>query len=90
VADLVLGKRLSEAGEWVLGEVRVTQGDIDSVRALGRFVTQAGAEEAAVERKEEGHPWSGLTTYRVLRSREPGIYLLPDETPYYPKGDYGF
>lgn len=76
--------------DWILGEVRVTQGDVDSVQTLERFQTRAAAEEAAALRPDEGHAWSGLTTYRVLRSPEAGVYLLPDGTPYHPKAAYGF
>lgn len=55
-----------------------------------RFATRVAAEEALVDYRDTGHPWNGMTAYRVLRSTEPGIFERPDGVAYWPKEGSGF
>ena len=83
---------MSESGQWVVGKVSVTQGCADYVRTAAEFDTRDAAQKALDTGRwtDEGHPWSGLTTYRVLLLRD-GVYYRDDATTaYYPKAESGF
>ena len=61
----------------------------NGVTLAERCASEAEARAALSSYAEQGHAWSGLVCYRVLRKRG-DAYLCPDGTPYFPKAELGF